>query len=176
VQLNATASVPGSFIYTPGQGTILNAGSNQTLSVNFSPTDQTNYGAVNGTTVLISVTKATPTITWSKPAAITYGTPLGVMQLNASATTTGAFAYSPPGGTVLKAGANQSLSVNFTPSDAVNYNVVNGATVLITVGQAALTAKAMTSQGPMVVLTRQIQLRTPVFVNGDNATSITHPR
>ena len=36
-QLGATASVPGTFTYTPGVGTILQAGSGQTLSVGFTP-------------------------------------------------------------------------------------------------------------------------------------------
>ena len=42
-QLNATASVPGTFVYNPAAGTVLNVGNNQTLSVTFTPTDSTNY-------------------------------------------------------------------------------------------------------------------------------------
>lgn len=135
-QLNATATVPGNFVYAPGLGTILNAGANQTLSVNFTPTDAVNYNSVNGTTVLITVNKATPTVTWNNPAPITYGTALGATQLNATASVSGSFVYTPPAGTVLNAGANQTLSVNFTPTDINNYNPVNGTTVLITVGKA----------------------------------------
>src|SRR3989441_1579648 len=41
-QLNATADVPGTFVYTPAAGTKLNAGSSQALKVDFTPTD-TNY-------------------------------------------------------------------------------------------------------------------------------------
>jgi hypothetical protein len=40
-QLSATAAVPGSFVYTPGPGTLLQLGT-PTLSVQFTPTD-TNY-------------------------------------------------------------------------------------------------------------------------------------
>ena len=138
-QLNATATVPGNFVYAPGLGTILNAGANQTLSVNFTPTDAVNYNSVNGTTVLITVNKATPTVTWNNPAAITYGTALGATQLNATASVSGSFVYTPPAGTILNAGANQTLSVNFTPTDINNYNPVNGTTVLITVGKATPT-------------------------------------
>src|SRR5207253_913041 len=36
-QLNASASVPGTFVYTPAAATVLNAGSAQTLSVAFTP-------------------------------------------------------------------------------------------------------------------------------------------
>ncbi|MBX2916007.1 MAG: gliding motility-associated C-terminal domain-containing protein [Cyclobacteriaceae bacterium] len=135
-QLNATASVPGNFVYAPGLGTILNAGVNQALSVNFTPSDAVNYNVVNGTSVVITVNKATPTITWNNPAAITYGTPLSATQLNATASVAGSFVYTPAAGTILSAGANQTLTVNFTPTDASNYNVVNGTTVLITVGKA----------------------------------------
>ena len=39
-QLNASASVPGTFIYNPAAGTVLNSGTN-VLTVNFTPTDTT---------------------------------------------------------------------------------------------------------------------------------------
>src|SRR5438067_5385171 len=74
-QLNATANVPGTFTYTPAAGTVLNAGANQTLSVTFTPTDTTNY-TTKTATVTITVQQATPTITWTNPASITYGTAL----------------------------------------------------------------------------------------------------
>lgn len=38
-QLNATADVPGTFVYTPAAGTRLNAGLNQDLKVDFTPAD-----------------------------------------------------------------------------------------------------------------------------------------
>src|SRR5690606_10659548 len=116
-QLNASANVAGTFVYTPAAGTVLNAGANQTLSANFTPTNTNNYNVVNGTTVNITVNKATPVITWSTPAPITYGTALSATQLNATANTAGTFTYTPASGTVLNAGANQVLSANFTPSN-----------------------------------------------------------
>jgi hypothetical protein len=43
-QLNATANVPGTFVYTPAVGTVLNISTQpQTLHVAFTPTDTTNY-------------------------------------------------------------------------------------------------------------------------------------
>jgi hypothetical protein len=45
MQLNAEASVNGTFNYTPASGTVLGAG-NQTLSVVFTPSDTANYNAV----------------------------------------------------------------------------------------------------------------------------------
>jgi hypothetical protein len=61
-QLDATATVPGTFLYSPAAGTVLNAGVNQTLSVTFTPTDTTNYNG-SSRTVSLSVNKATLTIT-----------------------------------------------------------------------------------------------------------------
>ena len=135
-QLNATSSVPGNFTYTPGIGAVLNAGSNQILTANFTPTDATNYNGVTGTTVQITVNKASPDITWPNPLPITYGTALSATQLNASASVPGTFTYSPAEGTILNVGTNQLLTVNFTPTDIANYNPVNGRTVLITVNKA----------------------------------------
>jgi hypothetical protein len=120
-QLNATANVPGAFVYNPLSGMVLNAGNNQTLSVDFTPTDTVNYSNASKN-VTINVLKATPTITWSNPADITYGTPLGSTQLNATASVPGTLTYTPPAGTVLNAVPNQNLSVNFAPTDTVNYN------------------------------------------------------
>jgi hypothetical protein len=120
-QLNATASVPGMFVYTPAAGTVLGAGNAQRLSVSFTPADAVNYRTA-GAEALISVTKATPLITWANPAAIVYGTALGATQLNATASTAGTFVYTPAAGTVLNAGNGQVLSGVFTPADTANYD------------------------------------------------------
>ena len=81
------------------------------------------YAGSNGSSTL-TVEKATPTIDWSNPVPIIYGTALGVTQLNATASVLGAFVYNPPAGNVLNAGNNQILSVTFSPTDAINYNQV----------------------------------------------------
>jgi hypothetical protein len=101
-QLNATASVPGTFVYTPAAGEVL-AAEVQSLSVVFTPANATNYTTAEAT-VQITVTKATPIITWSKPQAISYGTALSASQLNATASVPGTFAYIPAVGEVLAAG------------------------------------------------------------------------
>jgi hypothetical protein len=69
-----------------------------------------------------TIAKVTPTLVWPKPAAIAYGTALGSQQLNATANVPGAFVYNPPAGTVLSAGAGQTLNVTFTPSDPATYH------------------------------------------------------
>ena len=74
-QLDATASVAGTLTYTPAAGTILNAGNGQTLSVSFTPTDTTDYTNASDA-VTIDVAQATPTINWTSPTSIIYGTAL----------------------------------------------------------------------------------------------------
>src|SRR6185436_6608226 len=103
-----TANVAGTFVYNPAVGVVLGAGAARTLSVTFTPDDAANY-AVATTTVSINVLKATPVVSWTTPADITYGTALGATQLNATATVPGTFAYTPAAGTVLSVGAAQTL-------------------------------------------------------------------
>src|SRR5207245_8583371 len=106
-------------------------------------TDNADYMA-NSASVLINVSKATPVITWSSPADITYGTALSSIQLNASATWTvngstvsvnGTFNYNPAAGTVLNAGNGQTLSTSFAPMDTTDY-ISNTATAKINVLKA----------------------------------------
>ncbi len=117
-QLDATASVDGSFVYSPAAGTVLNAGT-QTLSVTFTPSDTTKYTTATSS-VSLTVNQATPVITWTAPAPITAGTALSATQLNATASVPGSFVYSPPASTVLSVGT-QTLSVTFTPTDTTKY-------------------------------------------------------
>jgi hypothetical protein len=145
-QLDASSGgVAGSFAYSPTSGTVLTAGS-QTLSVTFTPTDTTDYNSANGN-VTLTVNKATPTITWATPSAITYGTALSATQLDAtSGGVAGSFAYSPTSGTVLAAGS-QTLSVTFTPTDTTDYNTATGS-VTLTVNKAAPTLSVASSANP----------------------------
>jgi hypothetical protein len=83
------------------------------------------------------VNQATPTITWTTPVAITYGTALSATQLDASSTVAGTFTYSPPAGTVLTAGSH-TLLVTFAPTDTTDYTAAS-ATVTLTVNQATPT-------------------------------------
>jgi hypothetical protein len=130
-QRNATASVPGTFTYSPPEGTVLYAITDQPLSVVFTPTDTADYPIVAASTN-INVYAAKPTIIWPRPQAIEYGTPLSDTQLNAVATWTvggqtvnvpGTFTYSSPVGTVLPVDTNLSLTVVFRPFDSLDYSV-----------------------------------------------------
>ena len=212
LQLNASASVPGTFIYQQPAGTILVVGTSM-LSVTFTPTDAADYkgatatvpmtvtpatltilptnatrlygaanpaltgsvsGAVNGDTFTVTgtseatpaspvgtyaitytvtgsnlanytytpqtatltITPGTPTLSWSTPAPIQYGTALSAAQLNATATLPGTITYSQASGTILPAGAI-TLSATFVPADGTNYKSTS-ANVSLTVTKAPL--------------------------------------
>ena len=120
-QLNATASVPGTFTYSPAAGTVPGVGPT-TLQVTFTPTDSVDYASTTKTVSLTvtAVTQVAPTLTWSAPSAIVYGTALSSAQLNATASVPGTFTYSPASQTILDAGAT-ILQATFTPTNGVNY-------------------------------------------------------
>jgi serine/threonine protein phosphatase PrpC len=118
-QLNASASVPGTFEYSSAVGEVLADGTH-TLSVTFVPEDKANYTTAQAT-VSVTVAKTVPNIEWASPNPIPCGTPLGAAQLNASASIPGTFEYSPAAGEVLSAGSH-TLSAIFIPSDGTTYS------------------------------------------------------
>ena len=121
-QLNALASVPGTYTYSPAAGSLLSVGEH-TLKVTFVPTDA-KYETIEATVEIEVLAKAK--INWTNPAAIVEGTSLSSTQLNATASVPGSYSYSPAIGIVLPVG-NNTLKVTFTPTDtrlsAVNSEV-----------------------------------------------------
>jgi hypothetical protein len=103
-----------------------------------------NYNEASGT-VDITINKATPTIAWAQPAAITAGTALTADQLNATANVDGTFVYTPPAGTLLT--ETQALSASFTPADAVNYN---GASATVSISVTADTSLRIVNPGAQI--------------------------
>jgi hypothetical protein len=109
-------------------------GSPYTISATLSPTAVLANYAITYKTANFTITQATPTISWSAPSAITYGTALSGTQLNATASVAGTLVYTPAAGTVLGAGT-QTLKVSFTPTDTTDYTAATGS-VTLTVNQA----------------------------------------
>ena len=150
-QLNATGSVAGTIAYSPASGATPSAGT-QTLTATFTPTDAANYNPATGT-VSLTVNKATPTIAWATPSAITFGTALSATQLNATASVAGAFAYSPASGSIPSVGT-QTLSATFTPTDTANYNPASASVALsvaVAVPGAPTAITATTANGEATV-------------------------
>jgi Flp pilus assembly CpaE family ATPase len=144
-QLNAKASVPGKYSYVPGIGAVLGAGTH-TPSVTFTPEDSANYNSVQAA-VTLTVTRATPTISWPTPAPISYGTALSAAQLNATASVPGKYAYTPAAGEALSAGTH-TLTVIFTPADSTDYSAVQ-TTVELSVNKARATAITWAAPEPI---------------------------
>jgi len=122
---------------------------------------------------------ASPTLAWSNPADIVYGTALSASQLNATAAYSstnvpGTFSYTPPLGTVLNAGSGQTLSVTFTPSNTTSFLPVT-ATVALNVSPAPLTITANDTNKVYGAALPIFTASYSGFVNGDTASSLTTP-
>ena len=73
--------------------------------------------------------QATPTITWSNPADILYGTASDT-QLDATASVPGNCIYIPSSGTYLNVGP-QMLKYLFVPTDLIDYNITSAPTTIM---------------------------------------------
>ncbi len=147
-QLDATASVAGTFVYSPAAGTVLTAGQH-TLSASFTPTDTTDYGDANAT-VTLTVNKAAPVLTWATPAAVPAGTVLSSTQLDATANVPGTFTYTPASGTLMSTPGNFQLSVTFAPTDSTDYAI---ASANVTLSVTAVTTTPTVSTGSATAIT-----------------------
>jgi sugar lactone lactonase YvrE len=163
-QLDATASVAGTFAYTPAAGTVLTAGT-QTLSVTFTPTDTTDYTTA-AATVALTVNKATPKVTETLSAssittvqaltvtiavaAVSSGqTPSGSVALSGGGYTSAAATLSNGTATInIPAGSlatgSDTLTATYTPdsTSAANYTTAiqsAAVTVTLAIGTAGAT-------------------------------------
>jgi hypothetical protein len=144
-QLNASSPVPGSFSYVPSSGVALAAGEHKP-SVIFTPADTSNYTAAQAS-VRLPVTKAEPVVEWPAPEAIFSGEALSHIQLSATASVPGSFAYAPAAGDVLAPGSH-ILSLTFTPVDSLNYTTAQ-TTVSLTVTEK--TPTTITWEAPSAI-------------------------
>lgn len=123
-QLNASANVPGTFVYSPAAGSLLPIGNGRPLTAQFTPADTTNFNSPPVSTVFINVISAGP-----PPVA---AVALGSLTAGYDGTPKSATATTTPAG----------LSVSFTyngsatpPANAGSYSVV--ATVVDAVYQGS---------------------------------------
>jgi hypothetical protein len=131
-QLDATANIQGTLVYTPGLGAVLAAGT-QTLSVTFTPNDTADYTTVTATVQLvvnpISVASLSATSlsfgslhvgSSSNSGTVTLTNPGDVALSITSIAVTGAnassFVFSNSCGTSLAAGANCVIDGQFAPT------------------------------------------------------------
>ncbi len=145
-QLNATANVPGTLVYTPTLGTVLGAGP-QALSVSFTPTDSANYSTATAHASL-TVLPAALTITANNASQV-YGGAIPPLTFTATGFLNG--------DTLTSIGLNPVCSTNAAASSGVgtysivcsgppstaNYNITyNGASLIIGKANASVTPTA----------------------------------
>jgi len=115
-QLNATASVAGTFAYTPAPGAVLGAAA-QTISVVFTPADPANYNSANAS-VALTVTPA-PLTVQANDAGKAYGQAIPAF----TATVTGFVA----GDSMASLAGVLTFATSATPASAPgNYPVLPG--------------------------------------------------
>ena len=114
-----------------------------------------------------------PVIAFPGPAPVTYGTPLGISELNASASMPGTFIYNPPAGTILNAGSNQVLSVTFTPADTTFQSTTTN--TLIDVLRKSLTVTAANTNKIYGAPMPAFAASYGGFVNGDTPAVLDSP-
>jgi uncharacterized repeat protein (TIGR01451 family) len=147
-----------------GSGTV-----NLTVDPNTTGIPRDGTLTVAGQTVTVHQ-RALPTITWSNPADIVFGTPLGGTQLNATANVPGTFTYTPPMATLFGKGAH-NLHVDFVPTDTANYDN-NSADVSITVLSAVLNLSKTANRNPAAVEQNLSYLMTITNTGDASATNV----
>ncbi len=143
-QLNATATVAGTFAYSPAAGTVLAAGS-QTLTTTFTPTDTVDYTTATASVVL-TVNPAPSFTLGASPASLTVvqgtsGTDtLTVTKLNGFTGSATLAASGLPSGVTASFGTNPTTGTSVLTLKASSSATLGSATVTIKGTSGSLTA------------------------------------
>jgi hypothetical protein len=188
-QPGATANVAGTFDYTPGPGTVLNAGKSQVLSATFTPDDTTNYSGGSAETLINVVSAGTvPSITSGNSTTFTVGS-AGSFTVKASGAPTPALTETGalPSGVTLTDNGDGTATLAGTPasgsSDTYTFTITasNGVspdatkTFTLTVNPAALVSIAVTPAGPSVAKGLAVQFTaTGTFTDGTTQNLTSH--
>lgn len=130
IQLNASSTIAGIFVYNPATGTVLGAGS-QTLSVNFTPTDGTDYVTANKS-IQILVNQDAPTVA-ATPSSSSVTTS---QALTVTVVVSGKSGNLTPSGTVTLSGGGYTSSTGTLSSGSYTFAVPANS---LSVGNDALT-------------------------------------
>ena len=135
--------------------------------------DPTSFFVADDAFADLTVLRKQPVISWPQPPDITYGTPLGSQQLNATADVPGAFSYSPGPAAVLPADSHlpRVLSVSFVPDDLEMYEETT-ATTLLMVRPAPLLLRVNDAQKLYLDPLPDFSYTATGLVNGDGASAI----
>ena len=164
-QLDATAPVPGTFTYSPTNGTVPNIGTN-TLSVVFTPTDTNDYNSASNTVTLVvqpaplTVTASNVSRIFGQPNPVFGGTLIGVTNGD---NITATFASSASSNSTV--GTYSIIPTLLDPNHRLtNYNAItNNGTLTIVPASVVIT---WTNPAPIVygtpLSTNQLDATTPI--------------
>jgi hypothetical protein len=162
-QLNATASVPGTFVYNPALGTVMPAAGTTTLSTTFTPTDTTNYTTATAS-VTLTVSAITPVFSVAGAAVtVTAGATTG----NASIIT-----VAPSNSFTGSVAVALTASITSSPTGAQYPPTLSfGSTSPVTItsaasGTATLTVSTTASQKTSCTAANQIPRGIPWYARG----------
>jgi YVTN family beta-propeller protein len=176
-QLNAAANVPGTFVYSPAAGTVLNAGNGRVLSVTFTPTDLINFAPATKT-VTIDVLRAPLTITAQNKSKV-YGGALPALTATYSGFVNGDSAASLDTPVSLSTTATAGSSVGsyaITASGAADANyIITHVNGTLTVTRAALTITADNKSRSIGQANPPLTATYTGFVNGDTVAQLDSP-
>jgi hypothetical protein len=147
VVTTSPAGLPGVSVTYTENGSVV---ANPTHAGDYTVTaslNNANYTATPVTGTLV-IGQATPVISWAAPANITAGTKLSSLQLDATASfdgapLAGAFNYTPAIGTLLGVGNNQTLMLNFVPTDSKDFSPVTSSVKINVLSPSNPPPKAM---------------------------------
>jgi hypothetical protein len=151
---------------------------------------QNNGGTANGgvdtdpnpKTMTINVLEA-ESITWNDPADITFGTPLGGTQLDATANVSGTFSYTladgvtDADGALLPAGPDQMLFATFTPTDTTHFETMTVSVMInvdmLTPAVTGLISSSSPSLGQAVTIAATVATAVPAAGTSTGSVDVT---
>jgi hypothetical protein len=145
--------------------------SSETFSLLATAPSDSNFKGVSFTPTVAA--PATPTISWPAPAAIADGSALSSLELDATSSAPGTLVYTPALGTVLPDGANQTLSVAFTPANPALFMPAI-ATTTITVNPASAPASPANLVATKVLTRNSTNLVVQLTVTNTGGTAATN--
>lgn len=143
-----TTAVAGTFTYAQGK----NAGTYNSLTWSFAPTDSTNYNSTSGTVSgSVSIAKANPVYTAPTANNRTYNTSSAALLNAGLSTTAGSFTYcTTQSGTYTTTIPTQTNAGTyttywkFTPTDTTNYNSIGATAVSTTISAKTVSSPTIT--------------------------------
>ena len=171
-QLDATASVAGTFVYTPASGTLLYAGSGHSLHVDFTPSDTANYNTASADAA-ITVNPLTVTVTADAQSKV-YGAGDPALTYTYSPALVGSDSFSGSLSRVPGENAGSFAITQGTLALSSNYNIAYvSASLTINPKPLTITADDRAKTQGYSITFAGTEFEAVGLVNSDSVTSVT---